>query len=195
MRYCIHICVTLCFGLFLRPSQSCASGTDSACGILLQKAKADLGYSTFDQFLECYSAMDAEHQQKFLLDRTNMRSIQECHQALFLRAWDDTLLLIHSQIRKLLQADAEGGEQADARFSRHFIEKPDCSLSAIDHLHNRGVIRDIVRSASYLEGSADKIVNYMKANRLTKRKYYLLFLERSSFAKRSSRHWSSRMRD
>jgi hypothetical protein len=95
---------------------------------------------------------------------------------------------IHSQIRKLLQADAEGGEQADARFSRHFIEKPDCSLSAIDHLHNRGVIRDIVRSASYLEGSADKIVDYMKANRLTKRKYYLWFLERSSFAKRSSRH-------
>lgn len=153
------------------------------CEEELVRASTAKSMHEFYKFCKCYDELPSDQKREFKSNGQNREALRALHRQLFARDWNDTLFSVHLFIRKYFSSDAEASEGLDAYFSNEFVRNLPRAITALDSVHDKNRLVQLVDSATDVEGNAEKIVSYLRDMKLTNKTYYNLFLEKATFLK------------
>lgn len=98
------------------------------------------------------------------------------HRLLLREPPTETLYLFHIKIADMFENSAEGTELIREAFSEYFIKHMPQSLKVLSGFEDTAMIQKLVLSATFLQGSGNRILQFIEANDLTRQPYYRLFV-------------------
>lgn len=131
----------------------------------------------FFVFLEYFEKLDENSKIKFILNQDNFKRIYNFEVLNFKKQPTDSIFLVHSRIRMILINSAEYLQMVDKSFSKYIAKNVEMSISIFEKIEDNEILQNLVSSAVFREGSANKVIDYIENNGLIKKyqKTYNLF--------------------
>ncbi len=131
-------------------------------------------------FLNNYDQLSNEDRISIRRDINVVKKLLKVDKSLLKGSPSTSLFFIQIRINNIFKINAEVSEKLNIDFSSYFCRDLNKSLKTLDEINNDDIVHQIVDCVSFVEGNSNKVLSYIRDQKLTSKKYFKYFKEKET---------------